>query len=143
MAVGRATVKILCKVEKEFDLKEKVIGRGKTMLEITYHREGDYLMPNLTVKTLSKPLTRWGKERILYMKNRSKLWVESLIVRNKFWDMVLAIQDEADMMEKKLTKQLMENCNVTEELKEAEWVRLTTQIQAEVEKTIMEEIICK
>ena len=123
--------------------KEEKNMKNIKKIEITYHREGDYLMPNLTVKTLSKPLTRWGKERILYMKNRSKLWVESLIVRNKFWDMVLAIQDEADMMEKKLTKQLMENYNVTEELKETEWVRLTTQIRAEVEKTIMEEIICK
>ena len=143
MAVGRATVKILCKVEKEFDLKEKEIGRGKTMLEITYHREGDYLMPNIIGEKIPKSLTRWGRAKLEQMEKEDSIIVEHLRFRGTLWEKILAVQDEADMMEEKLTKQLMENCNVTEELKEAEWVRLTTQIQAEVEKTIMEEIICK
>lgn len=115
------------------------------MEEMTYHKEGDYLIPDMKPEPLADELRFWGE---IYIKNLRKTNLGKLgrcKMNGTLLPLAIEVQKSAEEMEKKETKRLMKEYEVTTELHNnnpLEWVARMNKIKTEVRSMIMEEIIC-
>ena len=114
------------------------------MSEITYQQNGDYLIPNLTISQTERPIGKYGRmRRTCLQENRPILW-SSLTVSGKLFPHLLEIEDAANSRLEQMMPALMEHNGVTEQLKAADpmkWVGLMNNLKAQVEETILTELI--
>lgn len=115
------------------------------MSELTYSKNGDYYIPNLTLSQQSeKPLGKYGRMRKTYLQeHRPVLW-NSLILSEKLYPHLWEIEETANQRLEQMMPKLMQAAGVTEELKAADsmkWVGLMNNLKAQAEETILAELI--
>ena len=111
---------------------------------ITYQPNGDYLLPNLTVEKTEKPLGRYGRMRKDYLQKHQPMLFQSLLLTGKLYPHLLEIEETANSRMEQLLPQLMEQCEVTEQLKAAksyEEARAVFHCKAQAEEMILNELI--
>ena len=91
---------------------------------IEYHLEGDYYIPNLTMPKQEKiTLNKYGRMRLNYLKE---------------------IQETAENRVNQIIKQLKDNSDLTEEMKNTDmlyWVGTMSAIKNQAEEIILNELI--
>ncbi len=113
--------------------------------QITYHKEGDYLIPNMKPEPLACELRTWGKRYINHLEKINLSKMVRCMMNGTLLPIAIEVQKSAEEMEKRETERLMEEYEVTTELHNnnpLEWVARMNRIKAEVRSMIMEEIIC-
>ena len=113
------------------------------MSEITYHREGDYLIPDL-IPPESPRIGIWGMRRRDYLKKYHDGIYTGLLLSGKLCAHLEEIDRSANEMFDLLIQQYAAREGVTEELKaqdQMEWVRRMNGIRNRVESIIAEELI--
>lgn len=86
--------------------------------EITYTRQGDYNLPNLTLpKQDNREIGIWGARRRRYLKNHHKILYYNLLTSCKLHDHLADINEEAEEMYSQLVNQIAELEGITEQLK--------------------------
>ena len=113
------------------------------MTNITYTQVGDYLLPDLLPP--ERPVIGlWGRRRLQYLLKK-KEWLYTTMLMNGTLNGHLEVTDRrAAEMEQRLISQLVQQENVTEQLKaenQLEWVRQMNSIRNRVEETILQELI--
>ena len=114
------------------------------MSQITYQPNGDYLLPNLTVEKMEKPLGRYGRMRKTYLKNHQPMLFQSLLLTGKLYPHLLEIEETANRRMEQLLPQMMKRLGVTEQLKAGDmmkWVGLMNSCKAQAEEMILNELI--
>ena len=114
-----------------------------TMNTITYHREGDYLFPDLIPPTPPR-IGIWGMRRREFLRKHHDGLYTGLLLSGKLNAYLEEIDRSANEMYDLLIKQYAEREEVTEELKaldQMEWVRRMNSIRARVEERIFAELI--
>ncbi len=109
----------------------------------TYHREGDYLLPNLAVPE-SIPAGIWGQRQRHYLKTHLKPLYNALILSDKLDDHLAEIDTQAEAMFSQLVKQLVKQEGITEQLKagnQMEWVSRMNSARNRAEEIINNELI--
>lgn len=115
--------------------------------KITYHQEGDYLIPNLTVpndKNENYQIGKYGYLRLSYLKNHKKSKYELMKINCTLRKHLIEIDIQAKEKVKLLVKQLAEQNNINEELKatnQMTWVRSMNNIKNCAEEIILREFI--
>ena len=112
-------------------------------MSITYHQEGDYLLPNL-VPPESIPVGIWGQRRRHYLKTQRGPNYNALLLSGKLDGHLCDIDAQADAMFFQLVKQIAEREGITEQFKaenQMEWVGRMNNIQKQVEAIIYGELI--
>jgi hypothetical protein len=115
------------------------------MTELTYSRNGDYLIPNLTLgEQPETPLGKYGRMRKNYLKeHRPVLW-NSLLLSEKLYPHLREIDETANRRLEQMMPELMRLNGVTESLKASDpmkWVGLVNNLKAQAEETILSELI--
>ena len=113
------------------------------MNEITYHREGDYLVPNL-LPPESQHIGIWGIRRLNFLKQHHNGIYTGLLLSGKLIAHLEEIDCAANKMFELLMQQFMACEGITEELKsrdQMEWVRRMNCCRKTVEEIIREELI--
>ena len=113
------------------------------MNELTYHREGDYLIPDL-LPPPSPHIGVWGQRRKRYLQQYHDGLYTGLLLSGKLNAQVEEIDRSANEMYDLLMRQYAAREGVTEELKaenQMEWVRRMNNIREQVEETITAELI--
>ncbi len=113
------------------------------MSEITYHREGDYLIPDL-IPPESPRIGVWGTRRKQYLQQYHDGIYTGLLLSGKLNAHLEEIDRSAGEMFDLLMKQYAAREGVTEELKaqdQIEWVRRMNGIREQVEETVTRELI--
>ena len=108
------------------------------MDEITYHREGDYLVPNL-LPPESPHIGIWGIRRLNFLKQHHNGIYTGLLLSGKLNAHLEEIDRAADEMFSQLVDRYAKQEGVTEELKaqnQMEWVRRMNSIRNRAEETI-------
>ena len=109
----------------------------------TYHRKGDYLIPDLIAPEAPK-IGFWGRRRRDYLlKNREPIYT-GLLLSGKLDAHLEEIDRSANEMYELLIKQYAAREGVTEQLKaydQMEWVRRMNSIRDRVMEVINNEII--
>ena len=113
--------------------------------KITYHREGDYLIPDLYLPMQPKGhIGKYGQLRLNYLKNFDKGLYTELLITGTLKQYLLAIDENANNKVNLIIKQLSESENINEQLKENNqmlWVSKMNNIKNIVEEIILKEYI--
>ena len=102
-------------------------------MEITYTRQGDYLLPNLKLPEQPKvEIGIWGKRHLKYIKNYRPILYTNLLTSCELTTYLAEIDKEADEMFYELVKQLAKQEGVTEHLKSEDqmlWIKKMNSIR--------------
>lgn len=113
------------------------------MSEITYHREGDYLIPDL-IPPESPRIGVWGTRRKQYLQQYHDGIYTGLLLSGKLNAHLEVIDRAANEIFDLLMKQYAECESATEQLKakdQMEWVRRMNSIRDRVEDAILSDFI--
>ena len=117
------------------------------MNAITYSRQGDYLIPDLTLPTEQEiPLGRYAQMHRHYLEQHKRVTYLNLVTSGKLNEYLYQTEQTALHRLELLTKQLSAEQGVTEELKEKapmQWVQRMNNIRSQAEEVIMTELIYK
>ena len=115
------------------------------MNEITYHREGDYLIPDLYLpKQPEKSIGKYGRLRLNFIKEHKKGLYTELLINGTLKQHLIDIDESTTNKVNRLIKQLAEVEHIDENLKEhhqLEWVQAMNNIKNRAEEIVFNEII--
>ena len=112
-------------------------------LNVTYHQEGDYLLPNLIPPEIV-PVGIWGQRRRNYLKTHRESIYTALFLSGELDSHLSDIDQQAEEMFSQLVKQTAEQEGITEQLKaecQMEWVGRMNSIKSRVEEIVCNELI--
>ena len=115
------------------------------MSEITYTKQGDYLIPDLTLPT--EPEIQLGRYALMhrdYLEQHKRVTYLNLLTSGELNKHLYEVEQTALKRLELLTKQLSMEQGVTEELKEKapmQWVGLMNNIRSQAEEVILTELI--
>ena len=93
---------------------------------IEYHLEGDYYIPNLTMPKQEKiTLNKYGRMRLNYLKEHKKADYSIMLLDGTLNTHLKEIQEQATSKVEQIIKQLKDNSDLTEKIKNADmlyWV---------------------
>lgn len=111
----------------------------------TYTRQGDYLLPDLSlVPQEERSIGVWGERRRKYLKEHRRVLYYSLLTSGKLQAHLADVEEQAQEMFERLTKQMAEKQGATEALKAADmmaWVGRMNNIRNATEEATYNEII--
>ena len=115
------------------------------MAAITYSRQGDYLLPNLTIPEEEEVhLGKYAYPRNQYlMKTRYGMYL-NLLTAGTLNQHLLQTEEEAQMRMETLIQQMAEKEGVTEELKardQMEWIGRMNNIRQRAQEIVRNEIL--
>ncbi len=113
------------------------------MNEITYHREGDYLIPDLLPPS-SPNIGVWGQRRKRFLQQYHDGLYTGLILSDKLKAHLEEIDLSGNEMFELLMKQYAASEGVTEQLKaenQMEWVQKMNCIRTKAEEMVYTELI--
>ncbi len=111
--------------------------------DITYHREGDYLLPDLLPPDAPR-IGAWGLRRKRYLQKYHDGIYTGLLLSGKLNTHLEEIDRSANEMFDLLVKQYTAREGVTEELKaknQMEWVRRMNGIREQAIEAVMSDLI--
>lgn len=112
-------------------------------MRLTYHAEGDYLLPDL-VPPASPRIGVWGKRRRQYLRKAKRAVYSAMLMTGTLNAHLEEADRQAEELLDRLTKQLAEREGVTEALKaedQMEWVRRMNSIRSRAEEVVLSELI--
>ena len=109
----------------------------------TYTRQGDYLLPDLSlVPQEERPIGVWGERRRKYLKEHRRVLYYSLFTSGNLHSHLADVEGQAQEMFEQLAKQMAEKQGVTEALKAGDmmaWVRKMNNIRNAAEEAMLPE----
>ena len=113
--------------------------------KITYHREGDYFIPDLCLpKQPDGHIGKYGSLRLNYLKNFDISFYTELLISGTLKQHLLDIDNDASNKVNLLIKSFAGNENVDELLKEhhqMEWIQAMNSFKNKAEEIVLNEII--
>ncbi len=114
-------------------------------MKLTYHRCGDYLLPDLGLtEEEQQPLGKYGRMRLNYLKEHRPGLFSSLLLSGKLMEHLHEIDETCNARLELLIPQMQAAEGITESLKatdQLEWVRRMNDIRHQVEETMLDELI--
>ena len=80
--------------------------KGAMNMELTYTRQGDFSIPNLTLRTDYPPLGKYGMLRKTYLLQNRKALFNRLAMNDTLWDHLSEVDKNATEMMERLTQQM-------------------------------------
>ena len=110
--------------------------------EITYSRNGDYLVPDLVVDNgkLRPKLGKYGRLRLKFLKEEMKVEYTKMLMNNTLTDYLLEVDAKATDMENMLINELKKRSKIDEKLKQTnqmEWVGQMNMISYTAREMVM------
>lgn len=114
-------------------------------MKLTYEKNGDYLIPNLTVNEEPEGmLTKYGLMRKNFLKEHRKGIYQGMILTGELKAHCLEIQEQAEQRMEVMTSRMAKTEGVTEKLKAADpmkWTAKMNNIRHAAEESILTELI--
>lgn len=111
---------------------------------LTYTKNGDYMIPDLSIQTTEQPLGKYGRMRQKYLKEHRPILWNQMILEETLFPHLLEIEQAAQSRLEQMMPELMQSAGVTEELKARDpmkWVGLMNTCKAQAEEVILAELI--
>ena len=113
------------------------------MQELTYHWEGDYLIPDLEAPEAPK-IGKFGTLRHKYLRSRHRGIFDGMLLKGSLNPHLEEIDRQANEMLERLTAQMAQAEGVTEALKARDqmaWVRAMNSIKNRAEEIVLNDLI--
>ena len=110
--------------------------------EITYSRNGDYLVPDLVIDNgkIRPKLGKYGRLRLKFLKEEMKAEYTKMLMNNTLTEYLLEVDAKATDMENMLINELKKRSKIDEKLKETnqmEWVEQMNLIAYTAREMVM------
>ena len=113
-------------------------------MELTFTRQGDYLIPNLEAPEAPR-IGKYGTMRHSYLRNHHRGIFNGMLLKGTLNAHLEQIDRQANEMMDRLTAQMAKNQGVTEQLKaknQMQWVQRMNNIRASAEEIVIRDLIC-
>ena len=113
-------------------------------MEMTYHRQGDYLFPNLMIEDSPVSYGKYGMLRRTYLKENKKNWYQSMMLTGKLETHLAEIDQTANERMTLLTTQMAKAEGLTEKMKSTDpmrWVGLMNNFKNAAEEIVLRELV--
>ena len=114
-------------------------------MKLTYHRNGDYLLPDLGLtEAEQRPLGKFGRMRLRYLEEHRPGLYTRLLLSGKLMEHLQEIDSACQERLEHLTRQMQTQEGVTEEMKavnQMEWVQRMNAIHHLIEEILLTELI--
>ena len=113
-------------------------------MKLTYTKQGDYLIPDITIRQPRKALGHYGRLRKAYLQNFRPILFNELVLSDMLFEHCLEIEETARDRIDVIMSGLMKQYGITEELKaenQMEWVRQMNACKAQAEEVVKAELI--
>ena len=113
------------------------------MQELTYHWEGDYLIPDLEAPEAPK-IGKFGTLRHKYLRSRHRGIFDGMLLEGSLNPHLEQIDRQANEMLERLTAQMAQAEGVTEALKARDqmaWVKAMNSIRNRAEEIVLNDLI--
>ena len=113
------------------------------MQELTYHWEGDYLIPDLEAPEAPK-IGKFGTLRHKYLRSRHRGIFDGMLLEGSLNPHLEQIDRQANEMMERLTAQMAQAEGVTEALKAKDqmaWVKAMNSIKNRAEEIVLNDLI--
>ena len=113
-------------------------------MKLTYTKQGDYLIPDITIRQPRKALGHYGRLRKTYLQNFRPILFNELVLSDMLFEHCLEIEETARDRIDVIMSRLMKQYGITEELKaenQMEWVRQMNACKAQAEEAVKAELI--
>ena len=116
------------------------------MNKITYHKEGDYLIPDLIMENSYENyhIGKYGRLRLNYIKNYKRGLYTELMINGTLSKHLADIENAATLQIDLIVKKLAEAENINEDLKSCDqlaWVQAMNNVKNRAEEIVYNEII--
>ena len=115
------------------------------MTQITYTKQGDYLLPNLLPPQEPQiPLGKYGLMRRRFLQQSRKVTYTNLLTTGQLHSHLMEIEETAKQRISLMVAQMAQTEGVTEKLKatdQMKWVGLMNNFRAAAEEQILQELI--
>ena len=120
----------------------------KSNLKVTYHQEGDYLIPDLVIKKDRRhyQIGKYGYLRLNFLKNHKRGLYCELCLKNELNKHLIEVDNEANIKLNNLIKELAKKENVSvcpDEKEPLSWTQKMNNIKNRAEEIVLNEgIFC-
>ena len=112
---------------------------------ITYHKSGDYLLPDLGLDDQpAVPLTKYGWMRLRFLQEQRPGLYSHLILSGKLYPHLVEIQSTAKARMEQIMTEMAGAAGIDEELKaqnQMAWVGAMNAIRQQAEEIVLDELI--
>ena len=112
-------------------------------MNLTYHQEGEYLMPDL-IPPESPKIGKFGMQRLEFLRQHRRPIYSGMLMNGTLNSHLEEIDQTADEMLERLMNQMAQAEGVTETLKaqnQMEWVARMNNIRSRAEEMILNDLI--
>lgn len=113
-------------------------------MKIAYTQNGDYLIPDITIRKVKKPIGHCGRLRTSYLQRFRPILYNELVLTEKLHEHCAEIEEAAQHRIELIVSELAKQYGVTEKLKaenQMEWVRQMNTCKAQAEEIVKHELI--
>lgn len=111
-------------------------------MELTYHRKGDYLFPNLVLEEENVTIGKYGMLRRTFLKEHKKGWYQSMMLSGKLDVHLVETEQAANERMEVLLQRLIEKSPVPDkETEQMAWVAHINGLKNMAEETVLMELI--
>ena len=114
------------------------------MNELTYTKNGEYWIPDLTAAEQPTELSKYGRIRERFLKEHRTITYNNLLLSGKLTVHLTEIDRAAVNRMEEIVSELAKQAGATEELKASDpmrWVGLMNTCKAQAEEIVMNELI--
>ena len=112
---------------------------------LDYTLYGDYYLPDLELPKEQRPIGRWGRMRLAYLKERRPGLHTRLILSGKLGSHLADVDEQAEVRFDVVMDGYKRLYGISEQIKaenQMRWVQMMNLAMAEAEASILDEIIC-
>ena len=119
----------------------------KESMKVTYHKEGQFLYPDLVISGEDKEprmICKYGLLRKTFLKNHRPAQYQSLLFDGKLNDHLADIDEAATDMFTRLTDQLAKAQGITEALKAEDmllWIQRMNAVREQADEIVLREVV--
>lgn len=115
-------------------------------MELIYTQNGDYLLPNLTIKNQSnKGINKYGYLRLRYLKEKKKALYTTLLMTNELTNHLISVsKNSEDRLQILMENYKNSDERLSEKNKESnhiDWLKLMNNYKNMAEEIILKELI--
>ena len=113
------------------------------MKELTYHQNGDYLIPDLEAPE-APHIGKYGTMRHQYLRNHHRGIFDGMLLKGTLNAHLEEIDRQANEMMERLTTQLIQVEGITEDLKATDqmaWVKAMNSIKNKANEIVLHDLI--
>ena len=109
---------------------------------VTYSTVGDYQLPNLTLNQPRKPLGKYGRMRLNFLKQQHPVLYNTMLLSGSLYPHLMEVEQTAEsQMQQTLQGLLKQNPAPNKEQHQMGWVQHMNSLKAQAEELVLNELI--